>query len=394
MVENNMYDLIIVGCGLTGMVIAREQAENGKNVHIVEKRNHIGGNIFDYIDSNGILVQKYGPHVFFTDNIEIEKYINRFCKTIPFYAECRTMIGGQAIPMPFNFASIDIIYKKDEAEKLKNTLIKEFGEESIVSVLDVLNSKTEIIHNYGLFMYEKEYRKYTAKQWARPIEEIDPSIFMRVPVYISYKKPYLKQKYQYMTEGGFTELSKKILDHKNISVDLNIDANSHITVDEKNKKILYDNKYYDAIVYTGPIDALFGFKYGRLPYRALEFTWKVIPKEKTIKTPLCAFPESDKYIRITDYTQFPPQNYGDKAVIAIEYPLEYKPDELCGNEPYYPVITEESKKVFEKYKNEANQYSNLFICGRLADFKYYNMDSTILRAKEISSNIGNIIKTK
>ena len=113
-----------------------------------------------------------------------------------------------------------------------------------------------------------------------------------------------------------------------------------------------------------------------------------------VKTPLCAFPESDKYIRITDYTQFPPQNYGDKAVIAIEYPLEYKPDELCGNEPYYPVITEESKKVFEKYKNEANQYSNLFICGRLADFKYYNMDSTILRAKEISSNIGNIIKTK
>ena len=378
-----MYDLLIIGCGLSGMVIARDQAEKGKKVKIVDRRDHIGGNIYDYVDANGVLVQKYGPHVFFTDDPTIKDYIEQFIPVYPFYPECRTYIGGKAIPMPFNFESIRIIYGDTEyARQLKKELIDEYGMDSVVAVTDLLNCKRQRIHDYGNYMYEHEYKKYSAKQWGKPIEEIDSSVFKRVPVYISNKKSYLRQKYQYMPQGGFTELAKRMLNHVNISVELSIEAKDHIRID--NGSIKYDD-YCGPIVYTGPLDVLFDYRFGKLPYRALEFTWKRIKKKDSLETPLSAFPEGDKYIRITDYTQFPPQACGDDAVVAIEYPFEYKPEELCGNEPYYPTLTDESKKVNEQYQLLVSDYKNLFTCGRLADFKYYNMDACINRAKEIAS---------
>lgn len=382
-----MFDILVVGCGLSGIVIARELAEKGLKVKIVEKRNHIGGNIYDFYDENGILVQKYGPHVFFTDDASVEQYIRKYVPIDYFYAECKTYIAGKAIPMPFNFSSIDLIYENhDYADALKQKLIEEFGTGAIVSVVDVMNSKVKEIHEYGMYMYENEYRKYSAKQWGKPIEDIDPSVFMRVPVYISEKKEYMRQKYQFMPRGGFTNLADIMLNHANISVELNKDALENININSQNNIIKY-GKFSGPIVYTGPLDALFSYKYGRLPYRALEFTWKTIPKYNAPDTPLSAYPEGDKYIRITDYTQFPPQNLLDKAVIAIEYPLEYKKDELCGNEPYYPTLTIESKNMFARYEQLGKEYRNLFPCGRLADFKYYNMDAVITRALGICQRI-------
>lgn len=384
-----MFDIIVVGCGLSGMVIARTLAESGKKVHIVEKRSHIGGNIYDYKDLNGVLVQKYGPHVFFTDDISIEAYIKQYCDILYFYPECRTYINGKAIPMPFNFASIDIIYEKSLATKLKVSLIKEYGENSVVSVLDVINSTNGLLHEYGMFMYRNEYRKYTSKQWAKPIEDIDPSVFLRVPVYISYKTEYLNKKIQFMPVNGFTALAENIIHHPNITVETEKDGLKSLEFDDKNGFVEY-YKSRVPVVYTGPLDALFHYSLGELPYRALEFTWKEIDSTLALETPLSAFPEGDKYIRITDYTQFPPQKSNNgKNVIAIEYPFEYKRNELCGNEPYYPTLTDESKKLHDKYVNIAKRYINLYTCGRLADYKYYNMDSVILRAFDVAKDILN-----
>lgn len=384
-----MFDVLIVGCGLCGMVAARELAERGKKVHIIEKRNHVGGNIYDFYDENGILIQKYGPHVFFTDNAEIEKYITKFSEVEPFYAECRTFIDGKYIPMPFNFSSIDMIYEDAQyADDLKRDMEQEFGENSIVSVLDVIDSDKEKIHKYGMYMFEHEYRKYSAKQWGREIEEINPEVFMRVPVYVSYKKEYMSQKYQYMPCGGFTELAKKILRHEKISVETGQDALHVLEVDYDKKCFLYKGEpLKKPLIYTGPLDRLFQYKHGKLPYRSLEFTYKTILKKDTLSTPLTAFPEGDKYIRITDYTNFPPQDFEEKALVAIEFPVEYREDELCGNEPYYPTLTKESEEMYKCYEALAVQFEKFYPCGRLADFKYYNMDTVIEMAQNVARGI-------
>ena len=383
-----MVDYIVVGCGLCGMVIARHMADKGKKVLIIERREHIGGNIYDYIDNNGVLVQKYGPHVFFTDNEEIEKYVNKYIDTEPLYAEYRTRIAGKNIPMPFNFKSIDMIYDTDTAEEIKKRLKKQFGEREIVSVVDLVESNDEMIHNYGMYMYEHEYRLYTAKQWGRPIEEIDPSVFLRVPVYLSYKREYMKQKYQFMPVGGFTKFAEKLIDHPNITVQLNTEALNLIRLDEQSGEIYFKGEKLDIpLIYTGPIDELFSEKYGKLPYRALEFVWKTLPTESYMETALAAFPEADKCIRVTEYTKFPPQKLEGKTVIAIEYPVEYDKSMPSGNEPYYPTLTESSKKINEKYQEEIVKFNNLYVCGRLGDFKYYNMDAIIERAFSICNEL-------
>lgn len=383
-----MFDVLIVGCGLAGMVIARELADNDYKVCIVEKRNHIAGNIYDFKTQDGILAQKYGPHVFFTDDKKIEEYVTKYIPVDYIFAECRTYIDNQAIPMPFNFESIDIIYDEEKAGILKEKLIAVYGEDAIISVVDLINNEDPLIKEYGNYMYEKEYKKYTSKQWNRPIETIEPTVFNRVPVYISYKKPYLRKEYQFMPRGGFTKFAEKLLDHENIELILETDALKMMSID--NGKIIYDN-FSGPIVYTGPIDELFDYKYGNLPYRSLEFTWKVIDKEIAPKTALSAYPEGDKYIRITDYTKFPFQEYGNKALIAIEYPFEYKKNELCGNEPYYPTLTKESIEQYNKYCDLANNISNLYVCGRLAEYKYMNMDEVIIKALNMSKDLLRIL---
>lgn len=381
-----MYDVLVVGCGLSGMTIARYLADRGKKVQILEKRNHIGGNIYDYYNKDGLLIQKYGPHVFFTDNPSVEKYINQFSPTFSFYPECRTFIDNKAIPIPFNFDSIELIYDTDKADMLIQRLIEEFGENTVVSVLEVINSKDEMIHEYGIYMFDKEYRKYTAKQWGIPIEGIDPSVFLRVPVYISRKSSYLNAKYQFLPAGGFSELARRMMSHSNISVKLGVDALEDVKLDYSTKRISVDG-FSETIVYTGQVDALFDYVYGELPYRSLEFGIKKIDNKKSPETALSAFPESDKYIRITDYSKFPPQGENDYSYLSIEYPMVYRRNELCGNEPYYPILTDESKMDYTKYKELANQYDNLVLCGRLADFKYYNMDIAIERALGVGENI-------
>ena len=210
---------------------------------------------------------------------------------------------------------------------------------------------------------------------------------MRVPVYLSYNAAYLMKKYQFMPCGGFTKLATRMLSHPNIQVELCSDALPRLRIDANQGRICFDGQVNIPIVYTGPLDALFAFCYGKLPYRALEFLWKTIDVEKRPPTPLSAFPEADKFIRITDYAQFPPQEAGNKSVIAIEFPIEYDQTAFCGNEPYYPVLTEASQELISQYWQLAGKFVNLFPCGRLADFKYYNMDQVINHAIDMWKHI-------
>lgn len=382
-------DCLIVGCGLTGLTAARTLAEQGKKVHIVERRDHVGGNIFDFRNQDGLLIQKYGPHSFFTDKKEIRDYIEQFSPVVDCFPEYVTMINGQALPMPFNFKAIDMLYEREKAEELKKRLLEAFPGKETVPVAQLVDHTDGLIAEYGRFMYENEYRLYTAKQWGRPIESISPAVFGRVPVYLSYKKEYQYQPYQFVPENGFTDLAQRMLDHRNISYELNCEALTHLRPDYGEKKLLWDGKRIDCpVIFTGALDELFEYRFGRLPYRSLEFIWKVTD---AVDGPaaISAWPQAEKVTRVTDYSKLPMQKTASgKTVVAVELPFEYDPNKPFGNEPYYPINNDQTRKLYDSYRLVAEEYPDLFPAGRLAEYRYYNMDHAILCAKKVAREVA------
>lgn len=358
-----------------------------RSVHILERRSHIGGNIYDYDHEDGLLVQKYGPHCFFTEHQEIREYVERFAPVRDCFQECVAMIDGKVFPMPFNFRSIDMLYDGGKARELKSRILHAFQGREFVAVAELNGHEDELIAEYGRFMYENEYRLYTAKQWGRPIESVSPSVFGRVPVYLSYKRVYEPHAYQFVPEKGFTDLAKRMLDHPLISYELNVDALSRLRLDESGRTFYNGRLLQCPVVYTGALDELFGLAYGRLPYRSLEFIWKTVPAQEDTFA-VTAWPQAEKVTRVTNYANLPKQDTKDgKTVIAIEVPFEYDPDKPFGNEPYYLVDNDETRALYKKYRERAKRYPKLFLAGRLADYRYYNMDHTIMRAWEVAEEI-------
>lgn len=381
------YDYIVVGAGLAGGIIARKLAEEkNKKILMIERRNHIAGNTYDYEDSHGVKVQKYGPHVLHTNFDEVYDYITKYCEPVPYRTKCEAVMNGISTPSPFNFKTIDQFYSAEEAQQLKERLLEYYDNRSSVTVVEMLESDDEQIKGFAQFLFDNDYKLYTAKQWNLAPSEIDPSVLKRVPIVLSYGDTYFYDKYEFMPKDGFVELYKNIIDHPNITVKLNIDALDHITIDEEKKNVLYDGKLTN-IIYTGAIDELFGFKYGVLPYRSLYFDFQSINTDSFQNVSIVAYPQVEGYTRITEYTKMPFQNCNGWTCAAYEYPVPCDRKAEKGNEPYYPVLTEDSKERYDKYKAYADGFNNLKLGGRLAEFKYFNMDQVILRALEIYANL-------
>lgn len=379
-----MGKYLIVGCGLTGSVIGRELAEAGHLVTIWDKRNHIGGNMYDYRDEHGIVVHKYGPHCFHTNNKMLYDYMCTFNQWRPFRILCQAVIDGIATPSPFNFQTIDDFYSKEDAKKLKEALIENYPGREFVTVVEALESPIKIIREYAEFLFEKDYSLYTAKQWGMSPSEIDPSVLKRVPLRLSYKDGYFDDEFQILPVTTYEDFFKNILDHPNINVCLCVDALEHIKMDEERNTVLVDGDGNYTVVYTGALDELFGCHYGKLPYRSLRFEWKYEEINSFQGAPLVAYPQEEGYTRIVEYKKLPPQDVKGTSY-AVEYPLPYKKGENV--DPYYPVLTEESQSLYSKYKEMALKYFNLIPCGRLADFKYYNMDQCLERSLSIAREL-------
>ncbi len=376
------FNYLIVGGGLTGSVIARELAEQGYKVLIIERRDHIGGNMYDYIDKNGVLVQEYGPHTFHTKKRELYDYMCKYAEWQDYKLTCGAVINGKFTPTPFNFQTIDDFFDTEKAAKIKDAIKTEYPNQEFAPVLELLNHKNPVIREYAEFLFNNDYAPYTAKQWGIKPEEIDPSVLRRVPVRFNYDTGYFDDEYQVMPKTSFTDFFKNILNHPNIEFKLGTDAKSWIQLKEDIKEIFVNGEKFEGkVIYTGAIDELFGCKYGKLPYRSLHFKWRTENKRSFQDAPVVAYPQEVGFTRITEYTKLPVQNIGEKTVYAIEYPLPYNADE--NNEPYYPVLTEESKVMYEKYRKEADSFPPLIVCGRLGDFKYYNMDNALERALKI-----------
>lgn len=377
-------EYLVVGCGLTGSVIARFLAEHGKQVIIWERRNHIGGNMFDYTDEHGFLVQKYGPHTFHTTKRDLYEYMCQYEQWYNYYVKCGAIWDGKYTPTPFNFTTIDIFYNSNHAELLKTKLINAFPGRKTATVLEVLNHPDSDIREYAEFLFKNDYAPYTAKQWGISPQEIDVSVLERVPLRFSYEDGYFDDEYQVMPCHSFTHFFENLLNHPNIKIELSVDALERLHVEDKNL-FLDGEKVNFQVIYTGALDELLGNMYGSLPYRSLRFDWKFKDIDSLQDAAIVAYPQEDEYTRITEFKKIPIQDKKGTSY-AVEYPLHYK--EGQGMEPYYPVLTDASHIQYGKYKQLADKISNFIYCGRLADFKYYNMDQALERALSICQSIN------
>ncbi len=380
-----MGKIIVVGSGFSGGILARKLAEEcGRKVTIIEKRAHIGGNMYDEYDENGILVQKYGPHFLNTNKYFIIEFLEQYAELFPHDAKLLSFIDGNYVRLPFNFRTLQQLVGAKKSEALLAKMREKFAGRDRVPIFELVDSDDDDVREYGNLLFEKAYRTYTAKQWGLDPEDIDRSVLDRVPMAMNFDERYLNKDFQYLPKKGFTELFKNMLDHPNIEVRLNTDALDYIEFDEENKKITYGGETVELLVFTGAIDELFGLKYGRLPYRSLDIKYKYENKKSILPEEIVSYPQAPGYIRSTEYKKF---TYGidmdmPVSMTATEYPLQYDPESENANIPYYPIIAEDNIKLYEKYLKEAEKYGNIVLCGRLAEYKYYNMDICIEHALE------------
>ena len=386
MIDVSKVDCLIIGAGICGSIIARKLAENNKKVLIMERRNHIAGNLYDEMDDNGILVQRYGPHIFHTSSKEAYDFITKYHKWNDYHHQPAVEMDGVISPAPPDYTTIDLFYAGEEAENLKKHLEEKFAGQETVAILELINCDDPIIKKYGNKLYEANYKPYTAKQWGIAPEEIDPGIFKRVPVRLNYRKGYFNDSYVCMPENGFTDFFEKLLEHQNIEIQLNADANKLIKIDTDKKQIVYNGKPVNMpVVYTGAIDELLEYRYGELPYRSLRFEYRTENTDSFQEASVTAFPKAQGYTRITEFKKLPPQNVPGVTTIMYEYPMQANKDE--GNEPYYPIINDNNTASYKKYLADLEGVSNLRLCGRLADYKYYDIDNAVMRALEVYKTV-------
>lgn len=372
----------IAGSGIVGAVLAAELAKKGHTVQVLERRAHAGGNVYDYDDEYGIHVHHYGPHIFHTNDDEVYRYVSDNCELKDFNLVCGSVMDGKCVPTSFDFSSVDTFFQ-EEAEEIKAHIKAEFGDRASATVLEMLDSRDEYVRRFAEFLYEKDYKPYTAKQWGIDPEKVDRRIFKRVPILFSYGSKYFSDKYQAMPVKGYMEFIENLLKHLSIELRLNEEALDRFSI--RDNQVMDGDKPLDGIlIFTGALDELFDCKHGKLPYRSLRFVWKHEDIDSFQDMPVVAYPQAEDFTRITEYKKLPVQEVRG-TTYAVEYPLPYKQGEAM--EPYYPVLTEESQKLFRKYYDEAKQVRGLAFAGRLAEFKYYNMDQAIRRALDLAREL-------
>lgn len=375
-----MKDVIIIGAGFAGATVANVLANKDKNVLIIDKRNHFGGNAYDYMEED-ILIHKYGPHIFHTNSKEVFDYLSNFTEWYKYEHKVLGHVDNKLVPIPFNFKSIEECLP-EKAEKLIELLKKDYGEGKKVPIMDLLMNENRDIRYLANYIYEHVFKYYTMKQWDMKVEELDSAVSARVPVNTSYDDRYFNDTYQYMPKEGYTKLIEKMLDNEHIEVLLNTNVTDILKLEDGT--IYYNNVPFDGdVYYTGALDELFEYKHGELPYRSLDLILERL--NKTFQDAATEnYPENDvKFTRITEYKHFMENEPKGVTYIHTEYPFPYKRNGEVGNVPYYPIIKDENQALYETYVKEASKYPKLHLIGRLAEYKYYNMDAIVLKALEM-----------
>lgn len=371
-------EALIIGCGFAGATVARKLAEQGLKVRMIERRNHIGGNCYDCNDEHGILIHQYGPHIFHTYSKEVYDFLSQYTKWYDYSHEVVGNVYDKIIPIPFNLNTLNIVFGEEKGNALKKELVDTYGMEARVPILELQKSESEGIHEVAEYVYQNIFLKYTMKQWEQKPEEVDQSVTARVPVLISYDNRYFQDTYQGMPEAGYTVLFENLLNHENIQIELGVDAKDVLTFDFENQKILVDgNEFNGPIVFTGAIDELFDCKLGQLPYRSLDFKFEHYDQEFYQSKGVVNYTVSEDYTRITEFKYLTGQ-VADTTTIIKEYPKKYTDPKT--QVPYYAILSDENKQLHQKYVDLVKPFNNFYLLGRLAQYKYYNIDGIVLEA--------------
>lgn len=389
------YDAIVIGAGFAGGVVARELAERaGKKVAIIESRSHIGGNAYDKLDDAGVLIHAYGPHIFHTNDARAYEYLSRFTEWLDYQHEVLANLNGTYIPVPFNKNSIEKVFDAEKAKSFIDKLIATFGDERKVPIIELREKDDPELSEIADFVYKNVFLYYTQKQWGLKPEEVDPSVTARVPVFISRDNRYFQDKYQGMPADGYTKLFENMLDHPGIDIYLGVDGRDALEfVDAgEGKTVVNVNgggdagkaEYKGTIVYTGAIDELFANQFGRLPYRSLDFVYETYRQKHWQPCGTVNYTVSEDYTRITEFTYMTGQDL-DVTTIMKEYSRAYEAEE--GQIPYYAIISEENQAHYQKYKDLADGINDFHLIGRLAEYKYYNMDAIVSRALDLADEL-------
>lgn len=384
-----MKEILIVGAGITGAYLARNLAEKDYKVKVVDKKDHVAGHIYDYKDSKtDCMVQKFGPHIFHTSNQEVWDWANRFTDFIPFKLTNKVYFHDldKWLIASFGTHTAKELLSDEEYTEYLKAIVEEFPCRVSATVPELLNAEHDIIRKFANILWENDYRDYTSKQWGLDPKDVDPSVLKRVPVYLSHYERYFTDTYEGIPAKGYTQWVKNILNHKNIELELNKNVQPVL----QDNKVIVDNKVYDLVIYTGPIEEIFNHQYGDLKYRSLRFEYFETPMFKNIKMgdPCVHVYPSPKYeyTRITYYGLLPQQPHLETQIGAKEYSFEYNRHQE-GSEPYYPVNTTNDKVLYEQYKVKTDNITNLLMAGRLGQYKYYNMDKAIEAAMELVPEI-------
>ncbi|HEV8138942.1 MAG TPA: UDP-galactopyranose mutase [Pyrinomonadaceae bacterium] len=363
-----MFDYLIVGAGFAGSVLAERLARgSNKRVLLCDKRPHIGGNAYDHYNEHGILVHKYGPHIFHTNSREVFEYLSRFTEWRPYQHRVRASVDGQIVPIPINLDTINTLY----GLSLTSFEVADFFKKVAEPREQIRTSEDVVINSVGRELYEKFFKNYTRKQWGLDPSELDASVTARVPTRTNRDDRYFTDSYQAMPLHGFTRMFENMLDHPNIKILLNCDYR------EIEKEVPHRE-----MIYTGPVDAFFGYCYGKLPYRSLEFKHETHNTQTFQSAPVVNYPNEQLYTRVTEFKYLTGQEH-TKTSVVYEFPKS-------EGDAYYPVPRKENAEIYAKYKALADRTPEVHFVGRLATYKYYNMDQIVAQALTVYAKMSSV----